>query len=166
MSTAAIARSILTPSRVWRVAAQSLLAILALTAVTLISARLQPTDLQLTSAALLYLLIVVLLSLNGSFASAATVSLVAVLFLTDLAAPPLFSVSFDEPLELIASPVFLTTALVITRLVSRMRGSLQRLRISLASGARSHHPGDDAWRVDRLDCARGQSTAHRNRRRC
>jgi hypothetical protein len=56
------------------VAAQSLLAILALTAVTLVSARLQPTDLQLTSAALLYLLIVVLLSLNGSFASAATVS--------------------------------------------------------------------------------------------
>jgi two-component system, LuxR family, sensor kinase FixL len=131
MPTAAIARSILTPSGVWRVAAQSLLAILALAVVTFVSTWLRPADTQLTSAALLYLVIVVLLSLNGSFASAAIVSLIAVIFLEDIAAPPLFSLSFAEPLELVAPPVFLTTALVITRLVSRMRGSLQELRTSL-----------------------------------
>jgi two-component system, LuxR family, sensor kinase FixL len=84
-----------------------------------------------TLAALIYLVIVVLLSLNGSFIAAASVSIVAVVFLQDLATLPLFSLSFDEPLDSIALGAFLTTALVITRLVSKMHSSLERLRVSL-----------------------------------
>jgi len=37
----------------------------------------------------------------------------------------------DEPLDAVALTAFLTTALIITRLVSRMRGALERPRISL-----------------------------------
>src|SRR5882724_3680814 len=114
-----------------RVIGQSLLAILALAGVTLVSVRFQPDEPSLTSAALVYLVIVVLLSLNGSFTAAAVVSIIAVVFLQDLAALPLFSLSVDEPLDAVALSAFLTTALIITRLVSKMRGSLDRLRVSL-----------------------------------
>ena len=131
MPTAAIAWSLLLPPAARRVAGQSLLAIFALAAVTLGCAWYQPAEPQLTTAALLYLVIVVFLSLNGSFTAAIMVSIVAVVFLQDLATPPLFSLSFNEPLDLVALTSFLTTALVITRLVSRMRGSLERLRTSL-----------------------------------
>lgn len=64
-----------------RVAGQSLLAVFALAAVTLGCAWRQPAEPQLTTAALLYLVIVVLLSLNGSFTAAITVSIIAVVFL-------------------------------------------------------------------------------------
>ena len=131
MPTTAIAWSLLLSPAARKVAGQSLLAIFALAAVTLACAWYQPAEPQLTTAALLYLVIVVFLSLNGSFIAAIAVSIIAVVFLQDLAAPPLFSLSFNEPLDLVALISFLTTALVITRLVSRMRGSLERLRISL-----------------------------------
>ena len=131
MPTAAIASSLLLPSGLRRVFGQSMLAVAALVAVTLACARVQPGEPQLTAAALIYLVIVVLLSLNGSFGGAVVVSIISVIFLQDLATPPLFSLSLDEPLDLVALAAFLTTALVITRLVSRMRGSLERLRLSL-----------------------------------
>jgi two-component system sensor kinase FixL len=131
MPTAAIASSLLIPPNVRGVVGQSALAILALAFVTLVCAQLQPDQTQLTTAALLYLVTVVLLSLGGSFAATVIVSIVAVVFLQDLATPPLFSLSLDEPLDLVALMAFLTTALVITRLVSRMRGSLEKLRLSL-----------------------------------
>jgi two-component system sensor kinase FixL len=114
-----------------RVLGQSLLAIFGLLAVTLIAVQLQGDGPSLTSAALAYLVIVVLLSLNGSFTAAAIVSIIAVIFLQDLSAPPLFSLSIDEPLDAVALTAFLTTALTITRLVTKMRGALDRLRISL-----------------------------------
>jgi len=110
---------------------QSALAIFAIVAVALGCVRLSASEPSQTLAALIYLVIVVLLSLNGSFVAAALVSIVAVIFLQDLATLPLFSLSLDEPLDGVALGAFLTTALVITRLVSKMRLSLERLRISL-----------------------------------
>jgi two-component system, LuxR family, sensor kinase FixL len=131
MPAATIASSLLLTSASRRVLGQSALAILALIAITVFCAQLQPGEPQLTAAALVYLVVVVLLSLNGSFAAAVVVSVIAVVLLQDLATPPLFAVSVDEPLDLLALAAFLTTALVITRLVSKMRGSLERLRLSL-----------------------------------
>jgi two-component system, LuxR family, sensor kinase FixL len=131
MPTAANASLLPLTSGTRRVVGQSVLAVLALAAVTVASVRFQPDEPSLTSAALVYLVIVVLLSLNGSFTAAALVSVIAVVFLQDLAAMPLFSLSIDEPLDAVALTAFLTTALIITRLVSRMRGSLERLHVSL-----------------------------------
>src|SRR6267142_1760644 len=131
MPTAANASLLLLTSGTRRVVGQSALAVLALAAVTLVSVRFQPDEPSLTAAALVYLVIVVLLSLNGSFTAAAVVSIIAVVFLQDLAALPLFSLSIDEPLDAVALSAFLTTALIITRLVSKMRGSLERLRVLL-----------------------------------
>ena len=130
MPTAATASLLLLSAGARRVVGQSALAIFALVAVALACVRLQPGEPSLTLAALVYLVIVVLLSLNGSFAAAAVVSVVAVVFLQDLASMPLFSLSLDERLDGVALSAFLTTALVITRLVSRMRASLEKLRKS------------------------------------
>ena len=114
-----------------RVVGQSALAIFAIVAVALVCVRLSADEPSQTLAALIYLVIVVFLSLNGSFVAAALVSIIAVVFLQDLATLPLFSMSLDEPLDGVALGAFLTTALVITRLVSKMRLSLERLRVSL-----------------------------------
>jgi two-component system sensor kinase FixL len=130
MPTAATASLLLLSAGARRVVGQSALAIFALVAVALACVRLQPGEPSLTLAALVYLVIVVLLSLNGSFAAAAVVSVVAVVFLQDLASMPLFSLGLDERLDGVALSAFLTTALVITRLVSRMRASLEKLRKS------------------------------------
>jgi two-component system, LuxR family, sensor kinase FixL len=131
MPAAANGGSLLWAPGNYRVVGQSLLAIFGLLAVTLITVQVQRDGPSLTSAALAYLVIVVLLSLNGSFTSAAIVSLIAVLLLQDLSTPPLFTLGIDEPLDAVALTAFLTTALIITRLVSKMRGALERLRISL-----------------------------------
>jgi PAS domain S-box-containing protein len=122
--------SILLPSDIWRVVGQSALAILAIVVVAILCVQLSPQERSQTVAALIYLVIVVLLSLNGSFVAAAVVSVVAVFFLQDLTALPLFSWNLDEPLDGVALCAFLTTALIITRLVSRMRVSLAALKRS------------------------------------
>ena len=119
------------PSGARRVVWHSALAIFGIVAVAIACVRLNGDVPSLTLAALIYLVIVVLLSLNGSFVAASVVSIVAVIFLQDLATLPLFSLSIDEPLDGVALGAFLTTALVITRLVSKMRVSLERLRVSL-----------------------------------
>ena len=150
MPTPANASLLLLTPGTRRVVGQSLLAILALAAITLVSARFQPDEPSLTSAALVYLVVVVVLSLNGSFTAAAVVSTIAVVFLQDLAALPLFSLSIDEPLDAVALSAFLTTALIITRLVSKMRGSLDRLRVSLED----HRQAENALSQARAELAR------------
>jgi len=131
MPTTAGHVSMLLPSGTRRLVGQCALAIFAIVAVAMVCVQLSTEEPSLTLAALIYLVIVVLLSLNGSFIAAASVSVIAVVFLQDLATLPLFSLSVDEPLDSIALGAFLTTALVITRLVSKMRISLERLRVSL-----------------------------------
>jgi two-component system sensor kinase FixL len=129
--------SMLLPSGARRLVGQSALAVLAIIGVATVCVRLNGDVPSLTLAALIYIVIVVLLSLNGSFVAGAAVSVVAVVFLQDLATLPLFSLSIDEPFDGVALGAFLTTALVVTRLVSRMRVSLERLRVSLVDLRRS-----------------------------
>jgi two-component system sensor kinase FixL len=125
MPTAAIAQWV-TPLVAWR-AAQCLLAVGVVALVTVGALQVEPEP-PGTVAALLYLMVIVLLATNGSFVSAALVSLVAVVCLQYFFYPPLYSLSISEPLEAIAVVVFLTTSLVITTLVARLRNSVQGLR--------------------------------------
>ncbi len=73
-------------------------------------------------ASLLYLLAVVLQSLSGSFAGSAVVSVLAVGCLDYFFVDPLFSFAVAGQLSVIALFSFLITSLVITKLVSRVRG--------------------------------------------
>jgi signal transduction histidine kinase len=103
-----------------RIFVQCLSGGLAVSLITLLSFWL---GFNLATTACLYLLIVVLLSLEGSFLSSAVVSLLAVGCLAYYFAPPLFSLRVSDPLNVVAITVFFTTSAVITHLVSKLRKS-------------------------------------------
>ena len=106
--------------RYWRAVAPCLCGSIGLALVTLICFRL---GFNLATTVCLYLVIVVLQSLQGSFFSSAVVSLIAVGCLAYYFAAPIFSFRVDDPLNAAAIVVFFTTSAVITHLVSRVRKS-------------------------------------------
>ena len=103
---------------VWRSAKPGLLGAIGLALVTLICFRLQ---VGLATAALLYLMVVVLMSLTGSFVSSTVVSVLAVGCLDYFFTTPLFTLGMNDLKSYVAMIVFLTISLIITRLVSRVR---------------------------------------------
>jgi PAS domain S-box-containing protein len=84
--------------------------------------------LDLATTALLCLLVVVLVSLGGRFVPAALAALVAVLSVNYFFVPPLFTIGLSSPLDEIAVTAFLATALVISRLVARLRQSVREVQ--------------------------------------
>ena len=110
--------------RFWRSAAQCLLGGIAVALVTFVCFRL---NVSITTAALLYLIVVVLASLTGSFVLSAVVSLIAILCLDYFFTEPLFNidVTLREPLNLVVLITFLGTALVVTSLMSKVRKSFR-----------------------------------------
>jgi PAS domain S-box-containing protein len=113
--------------RFWRSAAQCLFGGIAVALVTFVCFRL---NVRITTAALLYLIVVVLASLTGSFVLSVAVSIIAILCLDYFFTEPLFSIDgpLREPLNLVAVITFLGTALVITSLMFKVRKSLEVLR--------------------------------------
>jgi PAS domain S-box-containing protein len=82
--------------------------------------------LDLATTAFLYLILIVLLSLRGSFLLSAVFSLIAVGCLAYFFAPPIFSLQVGDPLEGAALITFLITSAVITRLVTRAHKLAQK----------------------------------------
>jgi two-component system, LuxR family, sensor kinase FixL len=113
--------------RFWRSAAQCLLGGIAVALVTFVCFRL---NVSITTAALLYLIVVVLASLTGSFVLSAVVSIIAILCLDYVFTEPRFTIDLTlrEPLNLVALITFLGTALVITSLMAKVRKSFEVLR--------------------------------------
>src|SRR6266436_1114027 len=111
--------------RFWRAIAHYLSASIALALLTFVCFRLRLT---LAPTACLYLLLIVLLSLQGSFLLSVVFSLIAVGCLAYYFAPPDFSFRVSDPLDVVAIIVFLTAAAVVTHLVSRVRKSAETLR--------------------------------------
>jgi signal transduction histidine kinase len=77
-------------------------------------------DLQPGAVSLLYLIVVVFVSLRAGFGSSVAVSVVAVVCL-HFYFLPLFSPQGKNPLAIVATAAFLTTAWVITAMVARVR---------------------------------------------
>jgi PAS domain S-box-containing protein len=111
--------------RFWRVVALCLSGSIALALITYVCFRLH---LNLATTAFLYLIIVVVLSLQGSFLSAAVVSFIAVGCLAYYFVPPIFSFRVSDPIDVVAITAFLTTSAVITHLVSRERNLAEELQ--------------------------------------
>ena len=102
----------------WDDVAQSLFGIVGLALITFAAVRLR---LQPGTISLLYLIVVVFVSLRARFVSSIVVSLIAV-FLLNLFFLPLFSsLGEKNPLDVVATVVFLITAWVITAMVARVR---------------------------------------------
>ena len=114
---------------VWRSAAPGLLGVIGLALVTFICFRLQ---VGLATAALLYLLVVVLMSLKGSFVSSTMVSVLAVACLDYFFTTPLFTLGMNDLQSYVAMIVLLTTSLIITRLVSRVRKQTEKALSSVS----------------------------------
>ena len=76
------------------------------------------------TAALLYVIVVVLLSRTGNFVSSIFVSIIAALSLAYIA-PPAYSFRVDDPLDDVAIMAFLVTALVIASLVSKLHNAAE-----------------------------------------
>ena len=100
---------------------------------------------------LLYLMVIVGLSLRGSFISAAVASLVAVGCLTYFFLKPVYSFRVSDPIDVVAIVAFLTTAGVITRLVAQVRQlmqeKLQRSETYLCYAQRLSHTGSFGWKA-------------------
>ena len=79
------------------------------------------------TAALLYLFVVVLTALWAGLAASLIVSIIAIVCLDYFFTPPVFDVSIGE-IDAVALLVFSTTAVVITRLMSTVRKSVEEIR--------------------------------------
>jgi K+-sensing histidine kinase KdpD len=99
-------------------AAQCLYGIIALTLVTFVCFRLK---VDLATTAFIYLAVIVLLSLIGSYFASVFLILVAVAGLAYFFAPPVFSFAIDLPEDISLVIVFLLTSLMVTGLVRRSR---------------------------------------------
>jgi PAS domain S-box-containing protein len=131
--------------RISRSARRSFLAIIALAGLTFVCFRLQ---LNIGTVGFLYLIVIVLLSLAGDYVASVVTSVVAAVCLAYFFAPPIFSIRVDDPLNIVAIIAFLTTSLVISRLVPEVRTRSEQLRLNeyyLSEGQRLAHMGSWAF---------------------
>ena len=101
----------------WRSAAECLVASLVLVLLTAICYRL---PINIATAGLLFVLVVVIVSRAGSFVSSIFAAIIAALCLAYIA-PPAFSFRVDDPFDVVAVFTFLVASLVIAGLVSSVR---------------------------------------------
>jgi K+-sensing histidine kinase KdpD len=93
------------------------IACLALTVLTLFCYQMH---LNLATASLLYVIVVVLLARICDFVVSLVTSLVAAILLAYIA-PPIYSFRIDDPLDVVAVLTFLVVSLTVASLVSRLR---------------------------------------------
>jgi len=105
-----------------RSAVSFILGSLALAVLTLVCLKLQ------VSAPVLFLIVVVFVAVDGSFAAAAGVSIVGALLLQYYFAAPLFAFRGADSRNPLRFALWLVTAFVITRLVARARRREENLR--------------------------------------
>jgi signal transduction histidine kinase/PAS domain-containing protein len=100
--------------------------------------------------ALLFMVVIVLVSLQGRFIPAILISLVAIVCLDYWFIKPGFSIASEWTLDLVGLVSYLTTAIVITSLLAKVRKSFQELRRSearLEEGERLSRTGSWTWTV-------------------
>jgi len=112
-------------STFWRTAAQCLAGSIAVALITFVCFRLQ---VNLATAVCLYLVVVVLLSLQGNFLSSAIVAIIASGCFLYFLSPPIFTFEVSDPSEVVVIIVFLAIAAVITHFVSRVRKATEEVR--------------------------------------
>jgi K+-sensing histidine kinase KdpD len=108
------------PNKLWHSVLQCVVGISALALVTLVCFRFQVNS---TTVALLYLIVIVLVSLKSTLASSSLVSIIAYLCLDYYFTEPLFTLGLNQTLDFVAPIAYVATAFVITRLMSKVRKS-------------------------------------------
>jgi signal transduction histidine kinase len=118
----------MTMHKFWSILAECFVVSLTLISLTVVFYRLH---LNLATASLFYVIVVVLLSRVGSFVSSIVASIVAALCLAHIA-PPAFSFRVDDPLDDVAIIAFLIASLTVASLVSRVRKQAQEALSSVS----------------------------------
>jgi PAS domain S-box-containing protein len=141
-------------TRFWRLAAQYFLGSVGLALASLGSFRL---GLDLATTSFVYLILITLLSLTGSFIGSVFLSIIAVACLAHFFAPPVFSFRVDSAQQIVLTITFLLTSLIVTRLVERARKQTEaalrakeKLRQSegyLAEAQRISQTGSFGWDI-------------------
>jgi K+-sensing histidine kinase KdpD len=112
--------------RFWRSAAQFLFGVVVLVLLTYVCFQFQANS---TKVALLYLIVIVVVSLKSSFIPATFVSIVAYICLDIFFTAPLFRPAMREPLDVVAPVAFLTTSFIwLIRPPARRRGKGGRIK--------------------------------------
>ena len=75
-----------------------------------------------------YVILIALVSVLGSFTASVMLSILAAAFLNYFFAPPLFEFRIDAQDDIVRIATFLTTSLVVTALISKLRASEGRFR--------------------------------------
>jgi PAS domain S-box-containing protein len=101
--------------------------LLGLVALALLTALCFWLSFRVVSTAFTYLILIVLLSLAGGFASLIALSFIAVACLNYFFIPPIFDFRVDYPEDIITLAAFLITSLIITGLIARMRAGRDEL---------------------------------------
>lgn len=112
--------------RLFQISTRVFLGSIALAIVGFVAYRLH---LSVAGTGALFLLVVMIHSLAGDFAASALVSLIAFLCLDYFFTDPLFSFLVADPTDFLDLTAFVVVALVITRLVSRLRMEVKSTRI-------------------------------------
>ena len=107
---------------------QSLFAILVLAVLTALFSRLH---LNLATASLLYVIVIVVLARVGNLSSSIIAALIAAALLAYLA-PPAYSFRVDDPLDVVAVAAFLITSLTVAGLVLRVRKMVEEAASSVS----------------------------------
>jgi PAS domain S-box-containing protein len=118
-------------------------------ALSLVTFLASPFETHRGAVALIYLMIVAVVSLTGDLGSSAAIAIVATLCLRYFFAPPPSTPGIDKPLDVAALITFLATAAIITRLISKMQRLTEELRrreTYLAEAQRLSHTGSFDWR--------------------
>lgn len=84
-------------------------------------------DVNSTTVALLYLIVIVLISLRARLVPAALIAGLSYIILDSFFTAPLFRLGLTQPLDFVAPIAYLTTAVVITRLMKNSRQSFREI---------------------------------------
>lgn len=97
--------------------------------------------------AFVYLILIALVSLLGSFKISVVLSIIAVACLNYFFVPPLFEFRVDDPDDIARIAAFLTTSLVVTALIKKLHASAERLRIFVDHATDAFFVLDDDWTI-------------------
>jgi PAS domain S-box-containing protein len=106
-------------------AAQFLLGIAGLALITFVCFRL---GFGVSRTSFAYLILILLVSLLGSFTASIVLSIVAIACLNYFFVPPLFEFRVDDPDDIVRLALFFATSLIVTALTTRVRASEARFR--------------------------------------
>jgi PAS domain S-box-containing protein len=112
-------------SRFWRSAAQFLLGSIAVALLTFVCSHL---SIDPATIALLYLIVIALVSLTGAIVPSILVSAIGFICFDYLFTAPLFQVTLTHPLDIVALIVFFGTAFAVSSLVSARKRASEVLR--------------------------------------